>query len=158
MKNFELEIRNPQHYGAGEAAEKDVVQVEGVLNSFDTVSWKEKHVSQLQDVKGQMDFTVTDCETDYSLRLILDAESICEQPEFRLVSDIEIVIPQKLMLGLITRKTREYISFKHLSLTRARVLLKAFTEGDLEYIRNCYLYEPEHAIMHTSYDMQVHRT
>ena len=62
------------------------------------------------------------------------------------------------MLGLITRKTREYISFKHLSLTRARVLLKAFTEGDLEYIRNCYLYEPEHAIMHTSYDMQVHRT
>ena len=65
-------------------------------------------------------FIVTDAYTEQTLRITLDAFAQTQQLEFKIESDIPVLIPRKDVFGLVTRNITDAVSFKQLTLTRVK--------------------------------------
>lgn len=68
----------------------------------------------------------------------MDAYAQSQQLEFKLDSDIPVLISRKDVFGLVTRKAKDTISFNHLTLNRAKEYLIAFMNGEVEELEALY--------------------
>ncbi|MCG2609449.1 MULTISPECIES: hypothetical protein [unclassified Acinetobacter] len=138
MKKYELEIRHPQHLSEQDAEALGLFESTEILSQFDAINWRRQLVSQLEMNGAITTFTVTDTDTQQSVRLSLNAYSASDQLAFKLDSDIEIITPQKNLFGLVTLKNKDYVAFKQLSLDQARAYLNHFLNGQLETLKDSY--------------------
>ena len=138
MKKFDLEVRYSHHLNENDAEQLGQMSGADILTQFDKISWRQQQVRQLQMDGVSASFTLTDQTTHQSLRLTLNGYSKTNQLEFKIDSDLQIIIPQKELFGLITRKSKDYIAFRQLSLKSARDYLLAFTEGKFEILETDY--------------------
>ncbi|MDN5513584.1 hypothetical protein [Acinetobacter sp.] len=138
MKKYELEIRHPQHLSEQDAEALGLFKSTEILSQFDAINWRRQLVSQLEMNGAITTFTVTDTDTQQSVRLSLNAYSASDQLAFKLDSDIEIITPQKNLFGLVTLKNKDYVAFKQLSLDQARAYLNHFLNGQLETLKDSY--------------------
>lgn len=138
MKIFDLVIHSPKNLQEGGDEVWGELAAINALIKFDSIHWQQQRVRQLQFNGNNTSFTATDLETHYSLRLTLNAFSASEHLEFRVESDIPVIIPQKDVFGLITRKTKDYIGFKKIDFSTARQYLLFFLNGEIEVLAQHY--------------------
>ncbi|MGL5402343.1 MAG: hypothetical protein ACRC9I_00805, partial [Acinetobacter sp.] len=93
---------------------------------------------QLQLDGVSTSFIVRDDYTEQTLRITIDAFSQTQQLEFKLESDIPVFIPKKDLFGLVTRKSKDTISFNYLTLSRAKEYLITFLNRDIATLEQLY--------------------
>jgi hypothetical protein len=109
-----------------------------ILSKFEEMSWRQQLVRQLQLNGADTSFIVTDRDTEQTIAITLDAYAKSQQLEFKLDSDLVVIVPKKDVFGLVTRKTKETIAFKQLSLARAKDYLIAFLNRDIVILEEKY--------------------
>lgn len=148
MKKYEIEISYPHQSSTDQAEQLGPMDALDVLSKFSAMNWKQLQVLQLQMVGGVTTFTVTDLDSQKSVQLSLNELSASDQLEFKLDSDIEILIPHKNLFGLLTLNSKDYISFRQLNFSRVRDYLQSFVEGNVDALKTEYqahLAPPVHA-------------
>lgn len=138
MNQFELKIRYPHQMNRNEIDAMGTFDLTTILSKFDEMSWRQQLVRQLQLNGADTSFIVTDLDTDQTLAITLDAYAKSQQLEFKLDSDLVVIVPKKDLFGLVTRKTKEAIAFKQLSLARAKDYLIAFLNRDIVILEEKY--------------------
>ncbi|OTG83930.1 hypothetical protein [Acinetobacter sp. ANC 4648] len=138
MKKFNLDVRYPHHLNENDAEQFGKMNGIDALIKFDGINWRQQQVRQLQMDGASASFTVTNQISKQSLRLTLNGYSKTSQLEFKIDSDIQIIVQQKDLFGLITRKTKDYITFRQLSLTTVRTYLIDFLDGQIEVLEEYY--------------------
>lgn len=138
MNQFELKIRYPHQMNRNEIDAMGTFDLTTILSKFDEMSWRQQLVRQLQLNGADTSFIVTDLDTDQTLAITLDAYAKSQQLEFKLDSDLVVIVPKKDVFGLVTRKTKETIAFKQLSLARAKDYLIAFLNRDIAILEEKY--------------------
>jgi hypothetical protein len=138
MNEFELKIRYPHQMNHNDMDHVGRFDLATILTKFDEMTWRQQLVRQLQLNGVDTCFIVTDQHTEHTLVLTLDAFAKSQQLEFKLDSDLEVVIPKKDLFGLVTRKSKENIAFKQLSLARAKDYLIAFLNRDIATLEEIY--------------------
>lgn len=138
MSQFELNIRYPHHIHHNEIEHVGMLDMSTVLARFDQISWRQQLVRQLQLNGADTRFMVTDHASGQSIAITLDAYAKSQQLEFKLDSDVVVIVPKKDVFGLVTRKSKETISFKQLSLARAKDYLTAFLNRDIALLEQKY--------------------
>lgn len=138
MNQFELKIRYPHQMNRNEIDAMGTFDLTTILSKFDEMSWRQQLVRQLQLNGADTSFIVTDLDTDQTLAITLDAYAKSQQLEFKLDSDFVVIVPKKDVFGLVTRKTKETIAFKQLSLARAKDYLIAFLNRDIVILEEKY--------------------
>lgn len=138
MKTFDLVVHTPKNLqeGGDEFLEKfTAIQA---LIKFDSIAWRQLLVRQLQFNSENASFTITYLQSQQSLRFTLNAFSKLDDLEFKIESDVAIIVPQKDVFGLITRKTKDYIFFKKLDFATARQYLLCFLNAELQQLEQFY--------------------
>ncbi|WP_291396881.1 hypothetical protein [Acinetobacter sp.] len=120
MNEFELKIRYPHHTNRNDIEHLGAFDSATILMKFDEVGWRQQLVRQLQLDGAITSFIVTDAYTEQTLRITLDAFAQTQQLEFKIESDIPVLIPRKDVFGLVTRNITDAVSFKQLTLTRVK--------------------------------------
>lgn len=138
MNQFELKIRYPHQMNRNEIDAMGTFDLTTILSKFDEMSWRQQLVRQLQLNGADTSFIVTNLDTDQTLAITLDAYAKSQQLEFKLDSDLVVIVPKKDVFGLVTRKTKETIAFKQLSLARAKDYLIAFLNRDIVILEEKY--------------------
>lgn len=138
MNQFELKIRYPHQMNRNEIDAMGTFDLTTILSKFDEMSWRQQLVRQLQLNGADTSFIVTDLDTDQTLAITLDAYAKSQQLEFKLDSDLVVIVPKKDVFGLVTRKTKDTIAFKQLSLARAKDYLIAFLNRDIAILEEKY--------------------
>ncbi|GAA5632076.1 hypothetical protein Acal02_02724 [Acinetobacter calcoaceticus] len=138
MNQFELKIRYPHQMNRNEIDAMGTFDLTTILSKFDEMSWRQQLVRQLQLNGADTSFIVTNLDTDQTLAITLDAYAKSQQMEFKLDSDLVVIVPKKDVFGLVTRKTKETIAFKQLSLARAKDYLIAFLNRDIVILEEKY--------------------
>lgn len=138
MKTFDLVIHSPKNLQEGGDEILEKLAAINALIKFDSIHWQQQRVRQLQFNGDNASFTLIDLETHYSLRFTLNAFSASEHLEFKMESDIPVIMPQKDVFGLITRKTKDYIGFKRIDFSTTRQYLLFFLNGESETLAQHY--------------------
>jgi len=138
MNQFELKIRYPHQMNRNEIDAMGAFDLTTILSKFEEMSWRQQLVRQLQLNGADTSFIVTDLDTDQTIAITLDAYAKSQQLEFKLDSDLVVIVPKKDVFGLVTRKTKETIAFKQLSLARAKDYLIAFLNRDIVILEEKY--------------------
>ncbi|WP_445404061.1 hypothetical protein [Acinetobacter vivianii] len=138
MNQFELKIRYPHQMNRNEIDAMGTFDLTTILSKFDEMSWRQQLVRQLQLNGADISFIVTDLDTDQTLAITLDAYAKSQQLEFKLDSDLVVIVPKKDVFGLVTRKTKETIAFKQLSLARTKDYLIAFLNRNIAILEEKY--------------------
>ncbi|ENU91178.1 hypothetical protein F971_03316 [Acinetobacter vivianii] len=138
MNQFELKIRYPHQMNRNEIDAMGTFDLTTILSKFEEMSWRQQLVRQLQLNGADTSFIVTDLDTDQTLAITLDAYAKSQQLEFKLDSDLVVIVPKKDVFGLVTRKTKDTIAFKQLSLARAKDYLIAFLNRDIVILEQKY--------------------
>jgi len=138
MNQFELKIRYPHQMNRNEIDAMGTFDLTTILSKFEEMSWRQQLVRQLQLNGADTSFIVTNLDTDQTLAITLDAYAKSQQLEFKLDSDLVVIVPKKDVFGLVTRKTKETIAFKQLSLARAKDYLIAFLNRDIAILEQKY--------------------
>lgn len=138
MNQFELKIRYPHQMNRNEIDAMGTFDLTTILSKFEEMSWRQQLVRQLQLNGADTSFIVTDLDTDQTIAITLDAYAKSQQLEFKLDSDLVVIVPKKDVFGLVTRKTKETIAFKQLSLARAKDYLIAFLNRDIAILEQKY--------------------
>lgn len=138
MNQFELKIRYPHQMNRNEIDAMGTFDLTTILSKFEEMSWRQQLVRQLQLNGADTSFIVTDLDTDQTIAITLDAYTKSQQLEFKLDSDLVVIVPKKDVFGLVTRKTKETIAFKQLSLARAKDYLIAFLNRDIAILEEKY--------------------
>jgi hypothetical protein len=138
MNQFELKIRYPHQMNRNEIDAMGTFDLTTILSKFEEMSWRQQLVRQLQLNGADTSFIVTDLDTEQTLAITLDAYAKSQQLEFKLDSDLVVIVPKKDVFGLVTRKTKETIAFKQLSLARAKDYLIAFLNRDIAILEQKY--------------------
>ncbi|KYQ85069.1 hypothetical protein AWW72_06125 [Acinetobacter sp. NRRL B-65365] len=138
MNQFELKIRYPHQMNRNEIDAMGTFDLTTILSKFEEMSWRQQLVRQLQLNGADTSFIVTDRDTDQTLAITLDAYAKSQQLEFKLDSNLVVIVPKKDVFGLVTRKTKETIAFKQLSLARAKDYLIAFLNRDIVILEEKY--------------------
>ncbi len=138
MNQFELKIRYPHQMNRNEIDAMGTFDLTTILSKFEEMSWRQQLVRQLQLNGADTSFIVTDLDTDQTLAITLDAYAKSQQLEFKLDSDLVVIVPKKDVFGLVTRKTKDTIAFKQLSLARAKDYLIAFLNRDIVILEEKY--------------------
>ncbi|KHF75457.1 hypothetical protein PJ15_0590 [Acinetobacter sp. neg1] len=138
MNQFELKIRYPHQMNRNEIDALGTFDLTTILSKFEEMSWRQQLVRQLQLNGADTSFIVTDLDTDQTLAITLDAYAKSQQLEFKLDSDLVVIVPKKDVFGLVTRKTKDTIAFKQLSLARAKDYLIAFLNRDIAILEEKY--------------------
>jgi len=132
MNEFELKIRYPHQMNHNDIDHVGTFDLATILTKFDEMAWRQQLVRQLQLNGADTSFIVSDHRTEQTISITLDAYAKSQQLEFKLDSDIPVIIPKKDLFGLVTRKSKDSISFKQLSLARVKDYLIAFLNRDIE--------------------------
>lgn len=138
MNQFELKIRYPHQMNRNEIDAMGTFDLTTILSKFEEMSWRQQLIRQLQLNGADTSFIVTDLDTDQTLAITLDAYAKSQQLVFKLDSDLVVIVPKKDVFGLVTRKTKETIAFKQLSLARAKDYLIAFLNRDIAILEEKY--------------------
>lgn len=138
MKEFDLKIRYPHQTNRNEADHLGAFDLETIVTRFDEMGWRQQLVRQLQLDGVSTSFIVRDDYTEQTLRITIDAFSQTQQLEFKLESDIPVFIPKKDLFGLVTRKSKDTISFNYLTLSRAKEYLITFLNRDIATLEQLY--------------------
>ena len=138
MNQFELKIRYPHQMNRNEIDAMGTFDLTTILSKFGEMSWRQQLVRQLQLNGADTSFIVTDLDTDQTIAITLDVYAKSQQLEFKLDSDLVVIVPKKDVFGLVTRKTKETIAFKQLSLARAKDYLIAFLNRDIAILEEKY--------------------
>ncbi|MEB6668558.1 hypothetical protein MXM33_16225 [Acinetobacter vivianii] len=138
MNQFELKIRYPHQMNRNELDAMGTFDLTTILSKFEEMSWRQQLVRQLQLNGADTSFIVTDRDTEQTIAITLDAYAKSQQLEFKLDSDLVVIVPKKDVFGLVTRKTKETIAFKQLSLARAKDYLIAFLNRDIVILEEKY--------------------
>ncbi|MFW2151718.1 hypothetical protein [Acinetobacter gyllenbergii] len=138
MNEFELKIRYPHQMNHNDIDHVGTFDLATILTKFDEMTWRQQLVRQLQLNGADTRFMVTDHRTEQTIAITLDAYAKSQQLEFKLDSDIPVIIPKKDLFGLVTRKSKDSISFKQLSLTRVKDYLIAFLNRDIATLEQFY--------------------
>lgn len=138
MKKFDLVIHTPKNLQEGGDEFFAKLTAIQALIKFDSISWRQLLVRQLQFNSDNVSFTITDLENQQTLRLSLNSFSMLDDLEFKIESDLAMIVPQKDIFGLITRKTKDYIFFKELDMTMARQYLLCFLNGEVQQLEQFY--------------------
>lgn len=138
MNQFELKIRYPHQMNRNEIDAMGTFDLTTILSKFGEMSWRQQLVRQLQLNGADTSFIVTDLDTDQTIAITLDAYAKSQQLEFKLDSDLVVIVPKKDVFGWVTRKTKETIAFKQLSLARAKDYLIAFLNRDIAILEEKY--------------------
>ena len=138
MNEFELKIRYPHHVNRNEIDHLGAFDLATILTKFDEMAWRQQLIRQLQLNGWDTSFIVTDGYSGQTLSITLDAFAKSQQLEFKLESDIPVIIPKKDVFGLVTRKTKDMVSFRQLSLARAKDYLIAFLNREIATLQEMY--------------------
>ncbi|NIE98067.1 hypothetical protein F3J02_16545 [Acinetobacter sp. Tr-809] len=138
MNEFELKVRYPHQMNHNDIDHVGRFDLATILTKFDEMAWRQQLVRQLQLNGADTSFIVSDHQTEQTISITLDAYAKSQQLEFKLDSDIPVIIPKKDLFGLVTRKSKYSISFKQLSLARAKDYLIAFLNRDIESLEQRY--------------------
>lgn len=138
MNEFDLKIRYPHHINRNEIDHLGAFDSATILTKFDEMGWRQQLVRQLQLDGASTSFVVTDASTGQTLSITIDAFAKSQQLEFKLDSDIPVIIPKKDMFGLMTRNTKDTISFKQINLVRAKDYLVAFLNREVASLEDIY--------------------
>ncbi|ENW03403.1 hypothetical protein [Acinetobacter beijerinckii] len=138
MNAFDLKIRYPHQINRNDADHIGIFNAEQIINKFDEIGWRQQMVRQLQLDGASTCFIVRDEYTEQTLRISIDAFAESKQLEFKIDSDIPVLIPKKDLFGLVTRKTKETIAFKQLALSRAKEYLVLFLNRDSIVLEELY--------------------
>ncbi|CAM4407091.1 hypothetical protein MMP66_16210 [Acinetobacter dispersus] len=138
MNEFELKIRYPHQMNHNDIDHVGTFDLATILTKFDEMAWRQQLVRQLQLNGADTSFIVSDHRTEQTISITLDAYAKSQQLEFKLDSDIPVIIPKKDLFGLVTRKSKDSISFKQLSLARVKDYLIAFLNRDIESLEERY--------------------
>ena len=138
MNEFELKIRYPHHINRNEIDHLGAFDLATILTKFDEMAWRQQLVRQLQLNGSDTSFIVMDGYSGQTLTITLDAFAKSQQLEFKLESDIPVIIPKKDVFGLVTRKTKDMVSFRQLSLARAKDYLIAFLNREIATLEEMY--------------------
>lgn len=138
MKEFDLKIRYPHHINRNDVEHLGTFDFATILTKFDEMAWRQQLIRQLQLNGVSPSFMVTDRSTGQTISVILDAFAQTQQLEFKFESDIPVIIPKKDVFGLLTRKSKDTISFKQLSLTRVKDYLIAFLNREVAALEELY--------------------
>ncbi|ENX44213.1 hypothetical protein [Acinetobacter sp. NIPH 2100] len=138
MNEFELKIRYPHQMNRNEIDHIGTFDLATILSKFDEMAWRQQLIRQLQLNGADTSFIVSDHRTEQTISITLDAYAKSQQLEFKLDSDIAVIIPKKDLFGLVTRKSKDSISFKQLSLARVKDYLIAFLNRDIESLEQRY--------------------
>ena len=138
MNEFELKIRYPHQMNHNDIDHVGTFDLATILTKFDEMAWRQQLVRQLQLNGADTSFVVSDHRTEQTISITLDAYAKSQQLEFKLDSDIPVIIPKKDLFGLVTRKSKDSISFKQLSLARVKDYLIAFLNRDIESLEERY--------------------
>jgi len=138
MKAFELKIRYPHQINRNEISDLGTLDLATILTKFDEMAWRQQLVRQLQLNGVNPSFIVTDGYTGQTISITLDAFAKSQQLEFKFDSDIPVIISKKDVFGWVTRKTKDTVSFKQLSLAQAKDYLTAFLNRDTARLEEIY--------------------
>lgn len=138
MNEFELKIRYPHQMNHNDIDHVGTFDLATILTKFDEMTWRQQLVRQLQLNGADTSFIVSDHRTEQTISITLDAYAKSQQLEFKLDSDIPVIIPKKDLFGLVTRKSKDSISFKQLSLARVKDYLIAFLNRDIATLEELY--------------------
>lgn len=140
MPIFEIEIRHPHHASDHELEYTQVQSAEEVTAAFEGMHWFNLQVLLLQLQGRQAYFMVSNAELGQSIKISLNELADAESIEFKLESDIAVISERKDLFGLLTRKSKDYVEFKHLNLTKARECLNLFIHEQLDALKQQYLH------------------
>ena len=138
MNEFDLKIRYPHQTGRNDADHLGAFDIDTILKKFDAVAWRQQLIRQLQLDGVSPSFIVSNERSGHTLHIILDAFANTQHLEFKLETNIPVLIAKKDVFGLITRKAKDTISFNHLTLNRAKEYLIAFMNGEIEELEALY--------------------
>src|SRR5690606_8154849 len=138
MKVYELEISFPHQVNNNEEVQIETLGAEGVLNKFKTMNRHQLLILQLQLQAGRTTFTVTQTDTQQSILISLNEYSTAQHLEFKLESDIVLEAVQKNLFGLCSFKSKDYVTFRGLSLQQTQSMLSHFVQGEIEELKQQY--------------------
>ena len=139
MKQYELEISYPHQTNPSEAQVSGVFDAHAIQSKFTHMNWNQLLILQLQMQAASTTFTVTDPDTQQSIQIQMKEFASSDQLEFQLESDIAVETSKKNLFGLLTLKSKDYVSFDQLRMTEVQHLLGQFLNGDVERIKAQYL-------------------
>ena len=106
MKKFDVECHFPGRKIALESQALSNLDATAVLEKFESMAWRRLRILQLQMNGANSTMTISNTETGEFIHLIMNAFSMGEELEFRLESNIQLVVAYKDLFGLITRKNK----------------------------------------------------
>ena len=150
MSTFDLEIQSPNH------RETDIndlihnVDHQYVIERYAAISWRRLRVLQLQLNGKNAIFKVTHLASKQYISITLNAFSQSEQFEFKIESNIQLIIPQRELFGLITRKNKEIFLIKQGTLEQVNDSLNAFLSQNIATLEKIYMNSRVKAVQEAS--------
>ena len=150
MSTFDLEIQSPNH------RETDIndlihnVDHQYVIERYAAISWRRLRVLQLQLNGKNAIFKVTHLASKQNISITLNAFSQSEQFEFKIESNIQLIIPQRELFGLITRKNKEIFLIKQGTLEQVNDSLNAFLSQNIATLEKIYMNSRVKAVQEAS--------
>ena len=139
MSTFDLQIRYPHHSSEAEADQFNTLDPNTVLAHFDALNLRKNQVQQLQLDGPSLTFSVTDQNRQDTFTLTLKAYEEGDEYQFKMDTNIELVIPQKNVFGLLTVNTKHRIHHKQIGLSQARECLGYFVDGYIDKLKAMYM-------------------
>lgn len=139
MKNFEVEIHFPGRKNVLDSEVSPDNTTQEVLAKFDSLNWRGLRILQLQMDGSNSTFFVKNQETEEYLNITLNAFSVGDALEFRLESNIPMMVPFKDLFGLITRQSKSVLGYKSIGFEQLTHYLTAFVCGERDQMREYYM-------------------
>ncbi len=139
MKNFEVEIHFPGRKNVLDSEISPDNSAQEILAKFDSLNWRGLRILQLQMDGSNSTFFVKNQETGEYLNITLNAFSAGDALEFRLESNIAMMVPFKDLFGLITRQAKSVLAYKSIGLEQLTHYLTAFVQGENNQMKEYYM-------------------
>lgn len=139
MKKFEVEIHFPGRKNVLDSELSPDNTIQDVLAKFDSLNWRGLRILQLQMDGSNSTFTITNQETEEYLHITLNAFSVGDALEFRLESNIAMMVPFKDLFGLITRQAKYVLAYKSIGLEQLTRYVTAFLQGENGQMKEYYM-------------------
>lgn len=130
MSNFEIHIQYPNHTSEHDMERFSNLEIAEVLTKFESISWRRQRVLQLQLEGLSTMFKVIHPTSNEFLTITLNAYAKTEDFEFKVESNITLIIPQRELFGLMTRKNKALFAIKQITLEQIKTSLTAFLNQD----------------------------
>lgn len=150
MSTFDLEIQSPSHRETDTNDLIHNVDHQYVIERYAAISWRRLRVLQLQLNGKNAIFKVIHLASKQYISITLNAFSQSEQFEFKIESNIQLIIPQRELFGLITRKNKEIFLIKQGTLEQVNDSLNAFLSQNIATLEKIYMNSRVKAVQEAS--------